>query len=104
MTANSPAFLLASLRVEDMASFQAGYAAPLKAINERNGVETIVATPRIEALEGRPSANVIAVLRFPSQAALDAWYADPDYQPLIKVRQEATDPDASHLIALTPMA
>ncbi|MFL4470060.1 DUF1330 domain-containing protein [Tateyamaria armeniaca] len=104
MSTQTPVFLVASLRVEDMAGFQAGYVAPLKAINDRHGVETIVATPQLDALEGELKANVMAVLRFGSQAALDAWYSDPDYQPLIEVRHAATDQTASTLIALTPMA
>ncbi|WP_299733945.1 DUF1330 domain-containing protein [uncultured Tateyamaria sp.] len=104
MSTQIPVLLVASLRVEEMASFQAGYVAPLKAINDRHGVETIVATPQLDALEGELTANVMAVLRFPSQAALDAWYADPDYLPLIEARQAATDQSASTLVALTPMA
>ncbi len=76
----------------------------MKAINYRHGVEAIVATPELTALEGEIKANVVAVLRFPSQVALDAWYSDPDYQPLIAARQAATDQTASTLIALKPMA
>ncbi|WP_415919033.1 DUF1330 domain-containing protein [Tateyamaria sp. SN6-1] len=104
MSEQTPVFLVASLHVEDMASFQAGYVAPLKAINDRHGVEAIVATPHLTALEGQLTANVMAVLRFPSQSALDAWYADPEYLPLIEARQAATDQTTSALIALTPMA
>ena len=104
MSTQTPVFLVAALHVEDMASFQAGYVAPLKAINDRHGVETIVATPQLAGLEGELKSNVTAVLRFPSQVALDAWYADPDYQPLIEARQAVTDPAVSTLITLTPMA
>ena len=103
MNNNSPVYLLALLSVTDMASFQAGYVGPLKAINERHGVEAVVATPRLAAIEGEVSENLAAVLGFPSQTALDAWYADPDYQPLIDARQNATDQSVSRLIALTPM-
>ena len=104
MSEQTPVFLVASLRVEDTASFQAGYVAPLKAINDRHGVETIVATPQLAVLEGELKSNVTAVLRFPSQVALDAWYSDPEYQPLITARQAATDQSASTLVALTPIA
>ncbi|MEX3017619.1 DUF1330 domain-containing protein [Gymnodinialimonas hymeniacidonis] len=104
MDSPKPVFLIALLEVQDMASFQAGYVGPLKAINDRHGVETIVATPMLSALEGAPTANVAAVLRFASQAALDAWYTDPDYQPLIHARQSSTDQSSSQLIALTPVS
>ncbi|MEO1346693.1 MAG: DUF1330 domain-containing protein [Pseudomonadota bacterium] len=103
METQTPVYLLALLSVRDMASFQAGYVGPLKAINERHGVEAVVATPKLQAIEGELSENLAAVLRFPSQEALDAWYADPDYQPLIAARQDATDLSVSRLIALTPM-
>lgn len=103
MEDNSPVYLLALLSVTDMASFQAGYVGELKAINERHGVEAVVATPRLAAIEGEVKENLAAVLRFPSQAALDAWYADPEYQPLIEARKNTTDQSVSRLIALTPM-
>ncbi len=104
MDTQKPVFVIASLRVEDMARFQTDYVAPLKTINDRHGVETVVASPHLQVMEGDATLNVMAVLRFPSQAALDGWYADPDYQPLIATRQAATDQGASTLIALTPMA
>ncbi len=103
METQTPVFLLALLSVEDMASFQAGYAGPLKKINERHSVEVVVATPKLRALEGGLGENLVAVLRFPSQAVLEAWYADPEYLPLIAARQDATDLSVSRLIALTPM-
>jgi uncharacterized protein (DUF1330 family) len=28
------------------------------------------------------------IIEFPTKAALDAWYADPDYQPLIALRRQ----------------
>lgn len=103
MDTNSPVYLLALLSVTDMASFQAGYVGPLKVINERHGVEAIVATPHLAAIEGEVKENLVALLRFPSQAALDAWYADPEYQPLIEARKNTTDQSVSRLIALTPL-
>ncbi|MEL7277799.1 MAG: DUF1330 domain-containing protein [Pseudomonadota bacterium] len=103
MENQTPVYLLALLLVEDMDSFQSDYVGPLKEINERHGVEAVVATPRLAAIEGELSENLAAVLRFPSQAALDAWYADPDYQPLIAARRDTTSPSLSRLIALTPM-
>lgn len=103
MDTQTPVYLLALLSFQDMASFQADYVGPLKAINDRHGVEAVVATPKLNAIEGTLSENLAAVLRFPSQETLDAWYADPDYQPLITARQNATDPSVSRLIALTPM-
>ena len=104
MSNQTSVYLLALLKVEDMASLQSDYAAPLQAINARHSVETVVATPKLELLEGTSVYDVAAVLRFPSRAALDAWYADPDYQSLITARHEATNTEISKLIVLTPMS
>ena len=38
-----------------------------------------------------PSA--IVVIEFPSMAAAKAWYSDPAYAPLIKLRQSGSDLD-----------
>ena len=103
MMTEVPVYLLALLRVEDMEGFQAGYAGPLQQINKKHGVETLVATTQLATFEGETAENVAAILKFPSQASLDAWYADPEYQPLIKARQLTTDTGVSRLMSLTPM-
>ncbi len=97
-----PVYVIALLKVDDMEALRTNYAAPLQEINARHGVEVLIATPRIEAIEGKVKENAIAILRFPSQASLDAWYSDPDYVPLINVRKDATDASISRLLALTP--
>jgi uncharacterized protein (DUF1330 family) len=35
---------------------------------------------------GRPLPNVLVILEFPSLEKATAWYSDPEYQPLIKLR------------------
>jgi uncharacterized protein (DUF1330 family) len=35
--------------------------------------------------------DILVVLEFPSVGAAKAWYADPDYQPLIRLRQSGSD-------------
>jgi len=32
----------------------------------------------------------VVIVEFPSREALEAWYADPDYQPLIALRKQCT--------------
>jgi len=45
-------------------------------------------------LEGTaPAADAILVVEFPSMEKANAWYRDPDYQPLIKLRQSGSDVD-----------
>ena len=46
---------------------------------------------RLEGHGTMPSA--IVVIEFPSMAAAKAWYSDPAYAPLIKLRQSGSDLD-----------
>jgi uncharacterized protein (DUF1330 family) len=50
-----------------------------------------------ESLEGAIAAHRVVVLEFPDMARLKAFFASPDYQPLIAVRQRAS---RSSLIAV----
>ena len=60
----------------------------------KHGGRFVVRGGAMERLEGQgalPSA--IVVLGFPTMAAAKAWYNDPAYAPLIKVRQTGSDLD-----------
>lgn len=39
---------------------------------------------------GHWSPQRVVIIEFPSIEALDAWYHDPEYQPLIALRKECT--------------
>lgn len=96
--ADAPAYLIAHLDIIDMEAFARDYVGPIQPINARHGAEPVIGTPAAEVKEGSHGANFTAVLRFPSRAALDAWYADPDYAPLIEVRRRLTRPETSTLL------
>ena len=51
-------------------------------------------TAKFERLEG-PGDNpdAIVVLEFPSMEQAKAWYNDPEYAPLIKLRQTGSEID-----------
>ena len=107
MSDTSPVYLLARLQITDMDAFTTRYVAPLKPINEKYGVETLVGAPEVSVLEGEYDGNLTVVLRFPSAAAQEGWYADTDYQPLKDIRRQLTDTDRSTLLiapAFTPPA
>jgi uncharacterized protein (DUF1330 family) len=40
----------------------------------------------------------VAIIEFPDMAALDAWYASPDYQPLKALRLASVDMDRDIII------
>ena len=87
--------MIVMLDVTDMDAFMSDYAGPLQAHHAKHGVETLVATPSPRVLEGTYDKSVTVVLKFPSAQAQRAWYADPDYRPLLKRRFELTDTGTS---------
>ncbi|MEM7489510.1 MAG: DUF1330 domain-containing protein [Pseudomonadota bacterium] len=92
----------ASRAVADMEVFRHDDAGPLRNITSRYGVETLAIAPQAEVVEGE-AGGVLAVLRFPDRAAVEAWYADPDDAPLLARRTALTDPGRS-FVALAPEA
>jgi len=64
------------------------YAPKTRELIEKHGGRYVVAG-KPERLEGsRTPSTMTVVLEFPDRAALDAWHADPEYLPLLKLRQE----------------
>jgi uncharacterized protein (DUF1330 family) len=61
------------------------------ALVEKHGGRYLAAAPSPERLEGEEPVDILVVLEFPSVEAAKAWYADPDYQPLIRLRQSGSD-------------
>ena len=59
---------------------------------KKHGGKAIVRGGKMERLEGKEALpSVVVVLEFPSMAHAKAWYNDPDYAPLIKLRQTGSD-------------
>ncbi len=98
MSELSPVYLIVQLDITDMERFFGEYAMHMQPINQAHGVEVLVGSPEVEALEGSYDRNFTVVLKFPSAQAAQAWYADPDYQPLKAKRQELTNPGTSSMI------
>ena len=60
-------------------------------IIKRHGGRYLISGSPPEALEGAAyPANVLVVVEFPSLEKAKAWYQDPDYKPLIKLRQSGS--------------
>ena len=92
---DTPVYMIVQLDVTDMAAFMGEYADPLQAIHARHGVEVLVATGAPTVLEGQYDKSLTVILKFASADVQKAWYADPDYQPLIRRRHELTNTDTS---------
>ena len=79
--------MISTQRVKDwdlLAEYRKG-AGP---IVRRHGGELLGRSNAPDTLHGEAVDSVV-VFRFPDRAAVDAWIADPDYQPLKQIRDRA---------------
>ena len=91
-----PAYLIADLDVTDSEAFEA-YQRDVPALIARHGGEYLVRGGEHEVLEGDWRPSRLVVLRFPDRGAIRALFADPDYQPVMAVRQQAA---SSRIVAV----
>lgn len=75
-------------------SFQEKYMDPTAKLVAKHGGRYIALGPP-EKIEGdRIPPSALVMLEFPSVEAAKAWHADPEYQPLIKLRQSGSASEA----------
>jgi len=75
-------------------SWVAEYGPKVLDLVTKHGGKFIVRGGKMEKLEGSPALPSRAVvLEFPSMEQARAWYNDPAYAPLIKLRQTGSDAD-----------
>ena len=78
------AYIIASYDIEDPKGYE-DYLPGVRPLLAKHGAEVLVADYDARALEG-DRRSVYVVLRFPSEEAALAWYHDPDYGPVKKIR------------------
>ena len=83
------AYLIADIEVTDAAGYEE-YRAKVPATIAAYGGRYLVRGGALTALEGSWQPKRCAVLEFPDLAQLKAWYASPEYAPLIAIRQRTT--------------
>jgi uncharacterized protein (DUF1330 family) len=70
------------------------YGPKTAALVAKHGGKYLVRGETMERLEGAGTLpSLIVVLEFPSMAQAKAWYNDPEYAPLIRLRQSGSDLD-----------
>ncbi len=88
-----PAYAIGRLTMRDP-SWVAEYGPKTAELVKKHGGRYVVRANSMETLEGNaPRPDVMVVLEFPSMAAARAWYNDPDYAPMIKLRQKGSTLD-----------
>jgi len=96
-------FLIADIKVTND-SWVPEYAAEVHKLVEMHGGKYLSRSGNIETLEGADKeSTLIALLEFPSRAALDAFAQDPAYAPFGRARQ-AGSVSNFHLIDDTDIA
>jgi uncharacterized protein (DUF1330 family) len=89
---NMAAYVIGMLQVRET-SWLAEYGPKTAALLEKHGGR-YVARGRAETLEGDGKGlNTFVILEFPSVEHAKAWYHDPEYAPMIQLRQTGADGD-----------
>jgi uncharacterized protein (DUF1330 family) len=84
-------YVIAQVKVNDD-SWIPEYAANVHDIVHRHGGKYLSRSGNVRTLEGQEStANLIVLIEFPSENAMNDFVADPDYAPYAKMRIDGTD-------------
>ena len=84
-----PAFLVGEVQVTDAEAIKP-YGAKAPQIVVEHGGQYLARGGKTESLEGTEVAGRIAIIRFPSMAALKKFYDSPEYREVAPIRQKAT--------------
>jgi len=96
-------YLIADIKITDD-GWVPEYATHVHKLVEKHGGRYLSRSGNIETLEGQDKdSTLIAILEFPSRAALDGFAADPDYAPFGSARQ-AGSVSSFHVIDDTDIA
>jgi len=80
-------YLIADIKIIDD-GWVPEYAAHVHELVKKHGGRYLSRSGNIETLEGQDKdSTLIAILEFPSRAALDGFASDPDYAPFGSARQ-----------------
>jgi uncharacterized protein (DUF1330 family) len=83
------AYFILTHTISDPAKYGQEYVPAVLPFLAKYKAEVVVADLDAKPLEGSPAKGVV-VLRFPSEQAIRDFLADPDYQPVKKIRMGIT--------------
>ena len=86
-----PAYLIGRVEVRDPVWVEE-YGPKVQALVQKHGGRYLVRGGEMDVVEGTtPPSSVMVVIEFPSMEQARAWYHDPEYAPLITLRQSGSD-------------
>lgn len=89
------AYIMAFVRIEDLEAYNREYAPYAYPLLTKYGGKPFVVSENVRVVEGALPQGKLVIVEFPSTESAEAFYADPDYQPLIEVRQRLSSSDAA---------
>lgn len=82
------ALLVSRIRVRDPEQMKAYGAAAAPTVAAHGG-EVLARGKFATALLGEGSSHMTGIMRFPSEAAIESWFASPEYRALADLRDSA---------------
>ena len=86
------AYLLVNVDVRDAVAYEE-YKNKVPALIHKHGGEYVVRGGKLVVLEGAWNPARLVLLKFPDLASAQAFFLDPEYQPLKAVRQKVSSAD-----------
>ena len=84
-------YVIADIKVTDD-GWVPGYATNVHHLVHKHGGKYLSRSGNVKTLEGKPlDTTLIALLQFPSAAAVEAFATDPEYAPFAAARQAGSD-------------
>jgi len=85
---SNPVYLIAQIDVKDYQSYLSEYGFPLLEQLTEVGAEVLAADSNVDILEGDWPGNWVAIIKFPSEEIMSAFYNSNKYAPLKALRVE----------------
>jgi uncharacterized protein (DUF1330 family) len=89
------AYFVVTYDITDPAGYEP-YVPGVIPLLQKHGAEILVADYESQVMEG-DKRNVVVVLKFENEDKAKAWYNDPDYEPLKKLRLSVSDNSSAFL-------
>ena len=81
------AYLVGFFQITDHEKYHSDYVEPTLSLIAKHGGKPLIIADECMMKEGKLPDGRFVVIEFPDMKAADAFYGDPDYQPLKPVRQ-----------------
>lgn len=86
--------MITFVRFSDIEAYNREYIRPAHAILTRHGGVALAVSDDIKVIEGNIPEGRTVLVEFPSMDAAEAFYNDPEYQPLKAIRHKYTECDS----------